>query len=62
VAELPQDAAQLKRLHKAAKQLGDRFSMEKMCASYAELLSATIKSGRRHSFGFIKNRHNLEKN
>ena len=47
VAELAQDPLQVLRLSKAAKQLGDTFSLEKMCASYAELLWATIRGGRR---------------
>ena len=50
VAELAQDCLQLLRLSKAAKQLGDKFTIEKMCAGYAELLWATIKRGRRKRF------------
>jgi glycosyltransferase involved in cell wall biosynthesis len=46
VAELAQDSSQLRRLNKAAKRLGDKYTIEKMCASYAKLLRATIKSGR----------------
>ena len=42
VAELAHDVSQLTRLNKAAKQLGDQFRIDKMCASYAELLWATI--------------------
>jgi glycosyltransferase involved in cell wall biosynthesis len=50
VAELAHDVPQLTRLSRAAKKLGDEFTIEKMCATYAELLWATIERGRRQRF------------
>ena len=50
VAELAQDPSQLERLSRAAKQLGDKFTVAKMFANYADLFWATIKSGRRQRF------------
>jgi glycosyltransferase involved in cell wall biosynthesis len=50
VAELAQNPSQLERLSRAAKQLGDKFTVDKMFANYAELFWATIKRGRRGSF------------
>jgi glycosyltransferase involved in cell wall biosynthesis len=48
VAELANNAPQLRQLSKAAKQVGDTFNVDNMCARYAELLRATITSGRSH--------------
>jgi glycosyltransferase involved in cell wall biosynthesis len=50
IAELAQDPTRLERLSRAAKGLGDNFAIDKMFASYAELLWATIKRGRRKRF------------
>jgi hypothetical protein len=50
VTELAQDPSQLERLSRAAKQLGDKFTVEKMCAQYAKLFWTTIKRGRRQAF------------
>jgi glycosyltransferase involved in cell wall biosynthesis len=50
VAELAEDSFQLVRLKKAAKELGAKFSIEKMCTNYADLLWAIIQSEQRQSF------------
>jgi glycosyltransferase involved in cell wall biosynthesis len=50
VAELAQDPLQLFRLSKSAKQLGDKFSIDKMFGSYADLLWETIETTQQQRF------------
>jgi glycosyltransferase involved in cell wall biosynthesis len=50
VAELAQDRLQLFRLSQSAKQLGDKFSIDKMFASYADMLWETIETTQQQRF------------